>query len=166
MAEKATKRTYKPRALSVPYEEDKAEAILQRLASGETLTSICQSMGIKPYHVYLWTEKDFSGFRQRFARARDFGSEVLEDEAVDIADGRKADCDETETESDSGFSTTKRRYDNVARSRLMAETRMKIVARRRGSKVDVKAKVETTEKAQELTTVQQQVLDKVLDDNF
>lgn len=43
---------------------------------------------------------------------------------------------------------------------------MKIVARRRGSKVDVKAKVETTEKAQELTTVQQQVLDKVLDDNF
>lgn len=121
MAEKATKRTYKPRALSVPYEEDKAEAILQRLASGETLTSICQSMGIKPYHVYLWTEKDFSGFRQRFARARDFGSEVLEDEAVDIADGRKADCDETETESDSGFSTTKRRYDNVARSRLMAD---------------------------------------------
>lgn len=147
------------------YTKELGETICSRVADGETLTSVCRDIGIVPSTVYRWCVND-EDFSQRFARARDFGSEVLEDEAVDIADGRNADCDETETESDNGFSTTKRRYDNVARSRLMAETRMKIVARRRGSKVDVKAKLETTEKAQELTTVQQQVLDKVLDDNF
>lgn len=54
------------------YTPAKAKEILRRLASGETLTSICRDMQIPPSTVYQWTV-DRNDFAVDFARARDFG---------------------------------------------------------------------------------------------
>ena len=52
------------------YTPAKAKEILRRLASGETLTSICRDMQIPPSTVYQWTV-DRNDFAVDFARARD-----------------------------------------------------------------------------------------------
>ena len=52
------------------YTTAKAIEILRRLASGETLTSICRDMQIPPSTVYQWTV-DRNDFAVDFARARD-----------------------------------------------------------------------------------------------
>lgn len=108
--------------------------ILQRLANGETLTSICRDVGLKPSQVYGWTQSD-EGFANRFARARDFGDMVLEDQAVDCSDGENIGEETVEVSNEKGTSFTRKKGDNVARSRLQAETRLKIVARRKGAKI-------------------------------
>lgn len=51
------------------YTPAKAKEILRRLASGETLTSICRDMQIPPSTVYQWTV-DRNDFAVDFARAR------------------------------------------------------------------------------------------------
>lgn len=50
------------------YTPAKAKEILRRLASGETLTSICRDMQIPPSTVYQWTV-DRNDFAVDFARA-------------------------------------------------------------------------------------------------
>ena len=52
------------------YTPAKAKEILRRLASGETLTSICRDMQIPPSTVYQWTV-DRNDFAVDFACARD-----------------------------------------------------------------------------------------------
>ena len=116
------------------YDEKIAEEVLQRLVNGETLTSICRDVGLKPYHVYSWTTKNES-FGQRFARAREFGDLVIEDQAIDASDARCVDEEISETETEKSVGRSRKKFDNVARSRLMAETRLKIVARRKGAKI-------------------------------
>ena len=121
------------------YDPAMADVICARLCDGETLTSICRDLGLRPSTVYYWTQRN-SEFYERFARARDFGDIVLEDSAIDLSD---------ETESDDRFSITRKRFDNVARSRLMAETRLKVVARRKGAKItnEIKFRKKSDEEA-------------------
>lgn len=138
------------------YDEKIAEEVLQRLVNGETLTSICRDVGLKPYHVYSWTTKNES-FGQRFARAREFGDLVIEDLAIDASDERCDDEETSESESDKGAGRSRKRFDNVARSRLRAETRLKVVARRKGAKITNEiriAKKTEAETALEMTTEQ------------
>lgn len=116
------------------YDEKIAEEVLQRLVNGETLTSICRDIGLKPYHVYGWTMNN-EAFGQRFARAREFGDLVIEDQAIDASDARCVDEEILETETEKSVGRSRKKFDNVARSRLMAETRLKIVARRKGAKI-------------------------------
>lgn len=116
------------------YNEKKANIIISRLTNGETLTSICRSLGMKPNTVYCWTQSH-EDFAQRFARARDFGDFVLEDQAIDFADDKLEDTEESERCSDAGIVNFKRRFDSVARSRLKSETRLKVVARRKGARI-------------------------------
>lgn len=119
------------------YTEAKAKKILSRLASGETLTSICKSMNIPPSTVYQWTVDNRNGFAVDFARARDFGDQVLEDEAVDISDNMEEASETIETDSDKGLSVTVKRGDAVSHRRLRAEIRLKVVARRKGAKIQL-----------------------------
>lgn len=138
------------------YDEAVAEEILQRLANGETLTSICRDIGLRPYHVYRWTTNNES-FGQRFARAREFGDLVIEDQAIDASDERCDDEETSESESDKGAGRSRKRFDNVARSRLRAETRLKVVARRKGAKITNEiriAKKTEADQAAEMTTEQ------------
>lgn len=125
------------------YDEVKAEELLMRLAEGETLTAICRSMGMRPRTVYSWTESH-PDFAERFKAAREFGDCVIEDEAIDLADERNPD--EIIDESETGM--RKRTADNVARSRLRVETRLKVVARRKGAKISNEIKISQKEAAE------------------
>ena len=118
------------------YTPSRAKAILQRLACGHTLTSICRDMGISPASVYRWTVAN-EDFARDFARARDFGDQVLEDEAVDISDTMEMGRETVEVDSEKGLSITTKRGDAVAHRRLRAEVRLKVVARRKGAKIQL-----------------------------
>ncbi|WP_308690768.1 hypothetical protein [uncultured Sutterella sp.] len=132
--------------LPVQYSDEIAEKVLQRLMDGETLTAICLDLGLKPHQIYTWTEHR-DEFARRFARARDFGDLVLEDQAIDLSDSRNADEESGESMTKKGTSTSRRKFDNVARSKLQAETRLKIVARRKGGKIT--AEIRRTNKREE-----------------
>ena len=112
------------------YTPAKAKEILRRLAGGETLTSICRDMQIPPSTVYQWTV-DRNDFAVDFARARDFGDQVLEDEAVDISDTMEEASETIDSFSEKhGASSTVKKGDAVAHRRLRA-------ARRKGAKIQL-----------------------------
>ena len=118
------------------YTPSRAKAILQRLASGHTLTSICRDIGISPASVYRWTAAN-EDFARDFARARDFGDQVLEDEAVDISDTMEQGKEIVVVNGEKGLSVTTKRGDAIAHRRLRAEIRLKVVARRKGAKIQL-----------------------------
>ena len=119
------------------YTPSRAKEILQRLACGHTLTSICRDMGISPASVYRWTVAN-EDFARDFARARDFGDQVLEDEAVDISDTIEEASETIDSFSEKhGASSTVKKGDAVAHRRLLAEVRLKVVARRKGAKISL-----------------------------
>lgn len=119
------------------YTPSRAREILQRLACGHTLTSICRDMGISPASVYRWTVAN-EDFARDFARARDFGDQVLEDEAVDISDTMEEASETIDSFSEKhGASSTVKKGDAVAHRRLRAEVRLKVVARRKGAKIQL-----------------------------
>lgn len=119
------------------YTPSRAKEILQRLACGHTLTSICRDMGISPASVYRWTVAN-EDFARDFARARDFGDQVLEDEAVDISDTMEEASETIDSYSEKhGASSTVKKGDAVAHRRLRAEVRLKVVARRKGAKIQL-----------------------------
>lgn len=162
--EPAKKKVGRPKGSADKITPEAQEQVLERIANGETLVAICKSLGFTPCAIYRATMRD-EEFSKRFARAREFGNEVLEDEAIAIADGRLEDYEIFENESDRGVSNSRKTFDNVRRAMLMAETRLKIVARRKGAKLAVSAKVEQKTKT-ELTEDQKRILDKVLDAEF
>ena len=119
------------------YTPSRAKEILQRLACGHTLTSICRDMGISPASVYRWTVAN-EDFARDFARARDFGDQVLDDEAVDISDTMEEASETIDSFSEKhGASSTVKKGDAVAHRRLRAEVRLKVVARRKGAKIQL-----------------------------
>ena len=119
------------------YTPSRAKEILQRLACGHTLTSICRDMGISPASVYRWTVAN-EDFARDFARARDFGDQVLEDEAVDISETMEDASETIDSFSEKhGASSTVKKGDAVAHRRLRAEVRLKVVARRKGAKIQL-----------------------------
>lgn len=119
------------------YTPSRAKEILQRLACAHTLTSICRDMGISPASVYRWTVAN-EDFARDFARARDFGDQVLEDEAVDISDTMEEASETIDSFSEKhGASSTVKKGDAVAHRRLRAEVRLKVVARRKGAKIQL-----------------------------
>ena len=119
------------------YTPSRAKEILQRLACGHTLTSICRDMGISPASVYRWTVAN-EDFARDFARARDFGDQVLEDEAVDISDTMEEVSETIDSFSEKhGASSTVKKGDAVAHRRLRAEVRLKVVARRKGARIQL-----------------------------
>lgn len=119
------------------YTPSRAKEILQRLACGHTLTSICRDMEISPASVYRWTVAN-EDFARDFARARDFGDQVLEDEAVDISDTMEEASETIDSFSEKhGASSTVKKGDAVAHRRLRAEVRLKVVARRKGAKIQL-----------------------------
>ena len=88
-------------------------------------------MQIPPSTVYQWTV-DRNDFAVDFARARDFGDQVLEDEAVDISDTMEEASETIDSFSEKhGASSTVKKGDAVAHRRLRAEVRLKVVARRK-----------------------------------
>ena len=113
------------------YTPELVERLLNALACGRTLVSVCEELDLSPDTVYGWCHKH-KDFAKDFARARDFGDEVLEDSVLEIADAEHISEEQIVEKSGKKITIKKRRFDNVARSRLRVEARLKIVARRKG----------------------------------
>lgn len=102
-----------------PVPQDKVEAICEWIAQGQTLRQWCRDNGVHYSTVYLWMEKD-KDFAQRFAHAREIGTDCIADDALEIID--------TVPEMTGGESP---KYDSahVAWLRNRAEYRLKLLAK-------------------------------------
>ena len=113
-----------------------ADQICKRLATGETLRSICRTEGIPPEStVRQWALQDTGGFYAQYAQARDLGLDCMADQLFDITDqpliGEKTRERGGKVEIETG--------DNVDRARLMVDTRKwylsKLAPKRYGEKL-------------------------------
>ena len=76
------------------YTAELAEAILDRLAKGETLRAICRDDGMPPAPTVLeWVKDDREGFAERYARVRESGAYAMADELIEIAAGQSGSGD-------------------------------------------------------------------------
>lgn len=103
---------------------DVYEPILHRLASGESLNSICKDESM-PHKVTVirWRLNDgaeYEDFRTKYAIARQIGYELLEDELFDIADDGRNDWMLSNDPENEAY---KLNGEHVQRSRLRVDTR-------------------------------------------
>ena len=69
------------------YTPEITDAILERLAAGESLRAICKGDDMPPEStVRRWAVEDTQGFASRYHRARDVGLDVMADELLEVAD--------------------------------------------------------------------------------
>lgn len=80
------KRASKKRGRKSSYTKAVAEAILERLAAGESLAKICKSPQLPPAPTVLnWVKDDRHGFSERYARAREVQCDVLFDRLHELS---------------------------------------------------------------------------------
>ena len=138
---RSAKKTTEPAKVGRPPEPvpyDKAEAICEWIAQGQTLRQWCRENGVHYSTVYLWMEKD-QEFAQRIARAREIGHDVIAEETLEIID---TEPEFAESWSQSGGS---KHRDSAHATWLKnrVEQRMKLLAKwnpkKYGDKVGVEA---------------------------
>jgi hypothetical protein len=102
-----------------PVPQDRAGEICEWITTGKTLREWCRNNGIHYSTVYLWMGKD-KEFAQRFAEAREIGTDCIADDALEIID--------TKPEMTGGDNP---KYDSahVAWLRNRAEYRLKLLAK-------------------------------------
>lgn len=116
------------------FTQEKADAICERLAAGESLRAICRDDGQPDNKTVLrWLEAN-EGFRQQYARARELQAEALFDEMLEIADDSSGDA------TTNGRGDTVMDAEFVQRSRLRVDTRKwylsKLAPKKYGEKVE------------------------------
>lgn len=121
----------RPRGRPSVYTLEIAEEILSRLATGESLRSICRTPGMPTEAVVRgWVVDDRDGFAAPYARARDLGLDAMADEMLDISDEAVGSTESGATDSGA-----------VNRNRLRVDARKwylsKLAPRRYGDKLDV-----------------------------
>jgi len=85
----------KERAKPVPYSQELADKICDRLAAGETLRAVCESDGMpSEMTVRRWALDADSPFSSQYARAREVGYHRMADELLDIADDAGLDAND------------------------------------------------------------------------
>jgi len=106
------------------YSPELAEDILERLADGESLKSICEREGMPSRGaVNHWVLNDHDGFASRYATAREAGLMTLADDILVISDDGSND---TYKDADGNDRTN---TDVVQRSRLRVDSRKWILAK-------------------------------------
>jgi hypothetical protein len=125
------------------YTERAARLILDALADGKSLRSICEGPGMPPCStVREWVRDDREGFATRYARAREIGYELLADELLDIAD------DSTGDKYLDADGVTRTDHEAIQRSRLRVDARKwmlaKMLPKRYGDKLDTAQSGEVT----------------------
>ena len=116
-------RTETPRGPGRPteYDPDLAKEILERLADGETLSSICQDERFPASRtVRRWALDPDHEFSPLYTHARKIGYHYMADELLDISDDSRNDWMERHGKDDAGWTTN---GDHVQRSRLRVDTR-------------------------------------------
>lgn len=123
------------------YTPELAAEILSRLASGESMNSICRDDHMPSRQcVYEWVIHNREGFGDKYARARDSGLDVMAEELLDIADDGTNDYVEKESQR-TGTTFVALDAEHVQRSRLRVDTRKwylsKLAPKRYGDKQTV-----------------------------
>ena len=92
MSSKNCAKNAMSRGRPLTYTTELARKILDRLATGESLRSICRDDHMPAEStVRAWAQRDVDGFRDRFVAARDLGLDMIAGEVVDIADNPSLD---------------------------------------------------------------------------
>ncbi len=129
-----TKKTGRP----TKYTLDLAESICERLSSGESLTSICSAEGMPKRTTVVGWQGQHDGFSTLYARARVAYADAIFDEAMEIADDSSGDCI---TKVVRGEEVKGVDHENIQRSRLRVDTRLRVAAKinpaKYGEKLDV-----------------------------
>lgn len=135
--------TEKGRGRPSSYTQEKADAICQRLADGETLRQVCRDEDMPAEStVRGWALDDVNGFCAQYTRAREIGYMSMADELLDISDDGENDymANKDGVKEYNG--------DHLNRSRLRVDTRKwllsKALPKVYGDKIDIDAKVGTT----------------------
>ena len=81
---------------SIEYDPVLAEEILERLADGDSLASICRDEGMPDERSVRRWARNHGEFGDQYAIARRLGYEKRADELLEIADDASADWIETE----------------------------------------------------------------------
>jgi hypothetical protein len=129
------------------FDQDKANAICEALAAGESLRKAAKAQGIDPSTVLKWEDAN-AEFAQQYARARVTGYKLLADEIIEISDDSSRDVIDTEhgPKTDSEV---------VARSRLRVDSRKwmlsKMLPKVYGDKIDMNHSGELTVVVNKLT---------------
>src|SRR5512134_1331992 len=127
MSKKHEKR---PHGRPTVYTEAIAAEILQRLADGESLHSICKADHLPSKStVIAWTLDNREGFSDRYAHAREIQLGICEDELFDIVDD--ATNDWMERESKNGDVQIVLNREAIERARLRVETRKWVLTKLR-----------------------------------
>lgn len=120
---KATKRKAVKRSAGRPtaYTNKLSDAILKRMACGESVASICRDPKMPTRStVMLWAASDREGFSDRYAKAVEARALHWADEILDIADDSRNDWMEREDPDNPGFNLM---GENIQRARLRVDTR-------------------------------------------
>ena len=116
------------------YTQEIADEICERLATGESLNSICKSDHLpSEVTVRRWVYEDRHGLSARYTQARDIGLDVMADQCIQIADDGENDS----YVDDEGRKRTD--FDVIARSKLRFDARRwylsKLAPKRYGDRI-------------------------------
>lgn len=103
------------------YTQEIADEICRRLASGESLRSICRDDGMPTEAcVRGWAIDDREGFSSQYARSKEVQFSAMADELIDIADDARNDWMARPGNGTIGYELN---GEHVQRSRLRSDTR-------------------------------------------
>lgn len=128
------------------FSQEVADAICERLANGETLTSICEDENLPAVSTVIkWTQdKEKTEFYEQYARAREIGYLRMADEILDCADDGRNDWITRKTRGGGEIEVFNK--EAAERSKLRVDTRKwllsKALPKIYGDKLDVNAKHE------------------------
>lgn len=115
----------KPKGRPTAYTEAIGKEICDRLATPETLLSICKDEHIPGRTtVYAWLLSDdeqYKDFQSMYARAKQLQAHTLVDEIIEISDDARYDW--VERKGKDGKTDTVFDYEHLQRSRLRVDTR-------------------------------------------
>lgn len=129
----------------VRYSRELADAILKRMAEGESLRSICRDKGMPTETaVRMWAVDDRDGFGSRYARGMVVRCDYWADEILEISDDSSGD---TVTVVENGREVMKVDHENINRSRLRVDSRKwlmsKLAPGRYGDRIELDHKVDS-----------------------
>lgn len=125
------------------YTPEILDEIVERISLGEPLRQICRDNHMPHWTtVYDWIRDD-EAFALRIARARDLGFDAIAEETLEIADDSRNDYVDRINEK-TGQTTRVFDAENVQRSKLRIETRLKLLAKWSPRKYGDRTAVELT----------------------
>lgn len=67
------------------YSHARAKKICELLESGEPLRDVAMAVGVRFPTIVMWAEKNYDGFGDKYARAREIGYQHMADEILALA---------------------------------------------------------------------------------